>query len=281
MGGRGSGSSARIQPRFELHVMLRRIAGEVLGAGGEFAGNSMGIDYDPGVTRRFGPFVLDVGRRQLLRNERAQHLTPKAFELLVLLVTEAPRVVSKRELHERLWAGTFISDATLAGLIKELRRALDDHMPDAKIIRTAHRVGYAFGAPLDAVKPRPTRPWHWLVLRGRRVALSEGENVVGRDPTSEVCLDDPSVSRRHARMVIDADGGTAGGSREQERHDGAWPGEPRRDGRGRRRSPGLWVGGCGVPHLRIRDVDRNAEPERSSWERHRRTITAGRSVTHS
>lgn len=134
------------------------------------------------------------------------HLTPKAFDLLVLLVTEAPRVVSKRELHERLWPGTFISDATLAGLIKELRRALDDHTPDAPIIRTAHRVGYAFCAPFDTGTPRPARPWHWLVLRGRRIALGEGESTVGRDPASEVCLDDPSVSRRHARVVIDADG---------------------------------------------------------------------------
>ena len=115
-------------------------------------------------------------------------------------------MVSKRDLHERLWPGTFISDATLAGLIKELRRALDDHTPDAQIIRTAHRVGYAFCAPLDTEKPRSARPWHWLVLRGRRVALGEGENVIGRDPASEVCLDDPSVSRRHARLVIDADG---------------------------------------------------------------------------
>jgi DNA-binding winged helix-turn-helix (wHTH) protein len=164
------------------------------------------IAYDLFVTTRFGPFVLDDGRRQLLRNERAVHLTPKAFDLLVLLISEGPRVVGKRELHERLWPGTFISDATLAGLIKELRRALDDHSPDAPIIRTAHRVGYAFCAAVDTVKPRSSRPWHWLVLRGRRVALGEGENVVGRDPASAVCLDDPSVSRRHARLVVDADG---------------------------------------------------------------------------
>ena len=158
------------------------------------------------MTTRFGPFVLDAGRRQLLRREHAVHLTPKAFDLLVLLVTEAPRVVSKRELHERLWPGTFISDATLAGLIKELRRALDDHTPGAPIIRTAHRVGYAFCAPLDTATPRSARPWHWLVFRGRRVALGDGGNVIGRDPGSEVCLDDPSVSRRHARLVIDIDG---------------------------------------------------------------------------
>src|SRR5687767_11287417 len=93
---------------------------------------------------QFGPFTLDDARRHLIRQRLTVHLTPKAFDLLLLLVTEAPRVVSKRELHERLWPRTFVSDATLAGLIKELRRALDDHDPDAPVIRTAHRIGYAF-----------------------------------------------------------------------------------------------------------------------------------------
>ena len=52
------------------------------------------------------------------------HVTPKAFDLLQLLIEQAPRVVEKRELHERLWRGTFVSDATLVGLVKELRRGL-------------------------------------------------------------------------------------------------------------------------------------------------------------
>lgn len=154
----------------------------------------------------FGPFVLDAERRQLLREGCAVHLTPKAFALLLLLAGESPRVVGKRELHDRLWPGTFISDATLASLVKELRRALQDHDPDTPIIRTAHRVGYAFCTPIEKTQPRMARPWHWLVLRGRRVALGEGENLVGRDPGSHVCLDDPSVSRRHARVVVDAGG---------------------------------------------------------------------------
>jgi hypothetical protein len=73
---------------------------------------------------RFGPFVLDAARRQLFRDDTTVHLTPKAFDLLFLLVDAAPRVLSKGELHERLWPGTYVSDATLVGLVKELRRAL-------------------------------------------------------------------------------------------------------------------------------------------------------------
>lgn len=76
------------------------------------------------MTVRFGPFTLDAGKRQLLRGSVAIHLTPKAFDLLHLLVSEAPRVMSKRELHDQLWPDSFVSDASLSGLIKELRRAL-------------------------------------------------------------------------------------------------------------------------------------------------------------
>ena len=90
------------------------------------------------VTVRFGAFGLDADRRQLTCEGADVHLTPKAFDLLALLVNEAPRVVRKAELHERLWPGTFVSDATLVGLVKELRRALDDRDSSAPILRTAH-----------------------------------------------------------------------------------------------------------------------------------------------
>lgn len=152
---------------------------------------------------RFGPFVLDAARRQVFRLDTTVHLTPKAFDLLLLLVGAAPRVLSKGELHERLWPGTYVSDATLVGLVKELRRALDDRDPQAPLIRTAHRVGYAFSLDVETGSQPSVRPSHWLVFRGRRVELREGENVIGRDPEAHVWLDAAGVSRRHARIVID------------------------------------------------------------------------------
>jgi DNA-binding winged helix-turn-helix (wHTH) protein len=153
---------------------------------------------------RFGPFTIDERLRQIARRDVVIHLTPKAFDLLLVLVREAPRVLTKRELHERLWPDSFVTDASLAELVKELRRALDDRDRSARIIRTAHRIGYALSVDVrrPAPAPAPVRTLHWLVVRGRRVPLGEGENVIGRDPGAGVCLDETGVSRRHARITI-------------------------------------------------------------------------------
>lgn len=154
------------------------------------------------MTARFGPFALDPDQRRLTRDGDDVHLTPKAFDLLALLVDEAPRVVRKAELHERLWPGTFVSEAALVVLVKELRRALDDHDRSAPIVRTAHGVGYAFAAPVDPASSHPSTVSRWIVAGSRRIALSDGENVIGRDPAAEVLLDVAGVSRRHARIVM-------------------------------------------------------------------------------
>jgi DNA-binding winged helix-turn-helix (wHTH) protein len=152
---------------------------------------------------RFGPFALDAASRRLTRGRAAIHLTPKAFDLLQALATEAPRVVGKSELHERLWPDTFVSDASLVELVKVLRRALDDRNPAMPVIRTAHRIGYALGLEVVVSTPRRTPVQHWLMIRDGRVALIEGDNVIGRDPEAQVWLDQSGASRRHARIAID------------------------------------------------------------------------------
>jgi DNA-binding winged helix-turn-helix (wHTH) protein len=153
------------------------------------------------VIARFGAFQIDSSTRQLTRNGAEVHLTPKAFDLLLMLIEDAPRVLRKQELHERLWPGTFVSDATLIGLVKVLRRALDER-DSGQLIRTAHRVGYAFIGPFDKVAT-PSTISRWIVAGSRRYVLTPGENVLGRDPASAVFLDAPGVSRRHARIVVE------------------------------------------------------------------------------
>ena len=170
---------------------------------GETRGGFGGVSGERAIAR-FGPFTLDPATRQLQRGAEVVHLTPKAFDLLTLLVGEAPRVVSKAEAHDRLWPGTFVSDATLVGLVKELRRVLEDRDRSAPIVRTAHGVGYALAAAVDRGPGTATQVWHWIDVDGRRIRLLDGDNVIGRDPDSRIWLDVASVSRRHARIVVRA-----------------------------------------------------------------------------
>ena len=184
--------------------MLSEAGGRCRGNAGVNSGAWRGIS----VTVRFGQFELDVEQHRLTRNGTDVHLTPMAFNLLALLVEKAPRVIPKQELHDHLWPRTFVSEATLLSLVKELRRALADREARATI-RTVNRVGYAFGANLERQIPGPRRPAraeHWLILNGRHIPLSAGTNLIGRDPEAAVWLDTSRVSRRHAQIVIDRGG---------------------------------------------------------------------------
>jgi DNA-binding winged helix-turn-helix (wHTH) protein len=169
------------------------------------SGGSRGI-LGGTVIVRFGAFTLDAAQRRLSRQGADVHLSPKTFDLLVVLAGEAPRVVSKIELHERLWPSTFVSDTTLSGLVKELRRALDDRNSPRRLIRTAYRVGYALDVPNGSGLRQIASVSHWILVNGRRLRLQDGENLIGRDAASHVCLDESSVSRRHARIIVGRDG---------------------------------------------------------------------------
>ena len=93
---------------------------------------------------RFGEFTLDDSRRQLLRGAEPIHLSPKAFQLLSILVAERPRAVSKKELQDRLWPDTFVNEGNLANAVAELRSALGDERRESRFIRTLYGFGYSF-----------------------------------------------------------------------------------------------------------------------------------------
>src|SRR3954467_6918119 len=87
---------------------------------------------------QFGRFTLDLQTRQLSNAGRVVHLEPKAFDLLSTLVLERPKAVSKADLQERLWPGTFVSEANLSNLVAEVRAALGDPARTPKFVRTVH-----------------------------------------------------------------------------------------------------------------------------------------------
>jgi DNA-binding winged helix-turn-helix (wHTH) protein len=157
---------------------------------------------------RFDDFVLETGARRLTHGDADVHLTPKAFELLAALVERRPNALSKAELHDLLWPATFVVESNLAALVNEVRKALGDSAAESKFIRTVPRFGYAFCGEVVAGAVAPAMPAGgatcWLILDSRRIELAQGENLVGRDPRAEAWIDLPTVSRRHARIMIAA-----------------------------------------------------------------------------
>jgi DNA-binding winged helix-turn-helix (wHTH) protein len=153
----------------------------------------------------FGPFTLDSESRQLRRGQTDLHLSPKAFDLLCLLLEHRPKVLEKPDLHAQIWPDTHVVDGSLNVLIGEIRRALGDDARDPKFVRTAHGVGYAFCGDGTDGSERVQRGALrcWLTQGDRTFRLTEGENIVGRDPEWSIWLDSTSVSRRHARITVD------------------------------------------------------------------------------
>ena len=159
----------------------------------------------------FGALVLDSETRELLRDGALVPLSPKAFELLCLLVEHRPKAMAKSDLQDRLWPTTFVVEKNLANLIGEIRTAIGDDPSNPRFIRTVHRFGYAFREPASSVGTHPGARRRGEVLflvqwATGRTTLGEGTHVLGRDPDVEILLDAPGVSRRHAVITI------AGGS---------------------------------------------------------------------
>jgi len=159
------------------------------------------------VRARFAQFTIDSETRQLLSDGSEIHLSPKAFDLLCALIETRPKVVEKADLHARIWPDTYVVDANLNILIGEIRRALGDRAQDSRFIRTVHGVGYAFcGTAADDPRPRTSHRalFCWVVWNGRTYQLAEGDNIIGRDPRSDLWLDADGVSRRHAIVRVDS-----------------------------------------------------------------------------
>ena len=158
---------------------------------------------------RFGPFTLDFDTRQLTRDGREIHLAPKAFDLLAALVLDRPKVLSKAALQERLWPATFVAEANLSNLVAEVREALGDAARRPVYIRTAHGFGYAFCGDAAVAGPRERAPEDPSAgSSGTDVDCHSQSvtHVIGRDPDVEIRLDQSTVSRRHARLVVTTEG---------------------------------------------------------------------------
>jgi hypothetical protein len=136
------------------------------------------------------------------------HLAPKAFDLLLILVRHQPNAVAHDQLHAALWPGVHVSETSLAALVTQLRKALGDTSGDGRMIRTLHRVGYAFvgDATVAGAPPVTAEPAGRLIWRGTVFEVQAGESAIGRDRACAIQMDADSVSRRHARLRVNPQG---------------------------------------------------------------------------
>lgn len=144
---------------------------------------------------RFGEFVFDPDERVLRKGATPVRLSPKAFQLLQVLIENRPKAVPKRALYDALWPDTFVEEANLKNLVVELRAGLGDDSKNPRFIKTVARFGYSFsGEPPES---------GFRLVHGRNVIpLTDGEHVIGRSAAVNIPIDSLLISRRHARIVV-------------------------------------------------------------------------------
>jgi len=139
-------------------------------------------------------------------------LSPKAMDLLAILVSAPHHVIPKAELYDRLWPEIYVVEGNLHVLIREIRNVIGDKK--RSLIRTVHRSGYSCAISVrevslidQAERQEATGVVHKLRHGKQEYRLKEGETLFGREPTAQLFLSSASVSPRHA--IIDVRGDRA------------------------------------------------------------------------
>jgi TolB-like protein/DNA-binding winged helix-turn-helix (wHTH) protein/tetratricopeptide (TPR) repeat protein len=159
------------------------------------------------VRYEFGPFTLEPTSFRLTRDGSDVPLTPKAFELLALLVRERHRVLTKQELLDAVWPDTAVIENALTQRIKEIREALGDRAQEPIYIRTLPRIGFQFmgevtetaaARPMAMERATPDGAPQSVTLEPAAATRSEVP-VVGAEPVEQ-----PIAGRRWKRPVLAA-----------------------------------------------------------------------------
>src|SRR4026208_2550304 len=135
------------------------------------------MPHSNNLSYEFGPYRLDLSKRVLTCDGETISLTPKATEILVLLVLNAGQLVEKDELLKEVWPNTFVEEANLSQNVFYLRRALDDDRAGPKYIETVTRRGYRFIATVRVVEADENHGVH--VNNRPVVAVLPFTNVMG------------------------------------------------------------------------------------------------------
>ena len=137
----------------------------------------------------YGPFRLDPAEHRLTRDGIPVPLAPKAFELLIFLVQNPGRLLSKEQIMQTLWPGSFVEEANLTVSISLLRRVLGEKDGNVRYIETIPKKGYRFIAPVkegsstDATVPEKDASGYAPVAQSLPVSTDPSGALVPPEPT--------------------------------------------------------------------------------------------------
>jgi DNA-binding winged helix-turn-helix (wHTH) protein/TolB-like protein len=105
---------------------------------------------------QFGPFRLEPDERLLANGNQALALAPKYFDLLVFLVQNSGRLLTKDQIMQTVWSGSFVEEANLTVAISAIRKTLGEKESGVQYIETVPKKGYRFTAEVREVDETPT-----------------------------------------------------------------------------------------------------------------------------
>ena len=108
---------------------------------------------------RFGDYVLDIERREFRRGDQPVALEPQVFDLLVYLVRNRGRVVSKDDLIDSVWGGRIVSGSALTSRLNAARTAVDDSGAEQRVIRTVRAEACALSERSRKMAKRLRKSW--------------------------------------------------------------------------------------------------------------------------
>lgn len=150
----------------------------------------------------FGEFRLDACNLLLTRNSETLALAPKACEVLLALVENANRVVTKQELIEAVWKNTIVEEANLTHHISALRKVLGEEKNGRKFIETIPRRGYRFVAPIEKIAANAVEIIVSERTKTHLIEEIEIENEPEIAKTGQIPEFEPRNSPRSPKMIL-------------------------------------------------------------------------------
>ncbi len=151
----------------------------------------------------FPPFRLDIDNERLWLGDAELHLRPKAFAVLLYLIDQRGRLVSRVELVHAIWRDTKISDVVLRGCLREVRQALGDSVHTPQFIETVPRRGWRFIAPLSTTLLPSMSDYQSRKDRTRHVPrLQLSTSLVGREAELEQLQQYLEEAQGNDRQVV-------------------------------------------------------------------------------